>query len=492
MPLPDRFADLHCHPSFKAVLMKGRGLDPQRSAWHALKLGAEPGKTRDRVFMSQSCLSQLHAGRVNLVVAPVYGLERAFTRSNILQLVAALAEKIDHRFIQDIKHGKHAYVDLMRMDLNALNAFPTDPNNGGQHARVLSSIAEFDPDSSDVQVILALEGGHNFYGRQANGDDDVSLDTIHHNLDEFKQPGGPRALYLTPTHLARNVFGNHCYGVKMIRDQEFFPNGHGLTPMGRDLIARALDTSDGRRRILIDIKHMSLQMRIDFYRMRWDLPGGDRIPILCSHAGVTGISQGQVFRYVDGWYKPLFQEHINVRYIKPKGIDGCEFNPWSINLYDEDIYQIIASRGIIGLSLDERILGSGRVAMERMSPLEAFKPSRYQMTFLDDRETEDGEVDVERTVKQLCATLLHVVRIGTHAPNADPWDHVCLGSDYDGLINAVNPAPTAESMGELVRAMAAALPPMAQRAGIAIGDVEEKLHRFFFGNMLRFLRQHFN
>lgn len=48
---------------------------------------------------------------------------------------------------------------------------------------------------------------------------------------------------------------------------------------------------------------------------------------------------------------------------KPSGKWGSSinndfsFNPWSINLMDEDIIEILKSGGILGVSLDVRILG---------------------------------------------------------------------------------------------------------------------------------------
>jgi hypothetical protein len=42
----------------------------------------------------------------------------------------------------------------------------------------------------------------------------------------------------------------------------------------------------------------------------------------------------------------------------------------------------------------------------------------------------------------LCLHLVHAVRIGyAHLPwmqGTSPWDHLCIGSDYDGLINPIN------------------------------------------------------
>ena len=492
MPPVDRIADLHCHPSFKSLLNEGRGKVPGRSAWDDMKLPIDV-KALD-ILRSQSNLRQLHSGNVNLVVCGLYGLERAFARSELFDLLFRISKPLDGPFFRAIRKGRHGYRDLMQMDLDALNAHPHDPNDGTRMVRVLGSYADYQPNSPDVQVILSAEGGHNFYGHQ-NGADDTSWPVIRNNLDHFKQPGNARLLYITVTHLAKNALSNHCYGIKTIRDQDFFPNGHGLTPLGLAFIQEALDRSGGRRRILIDVKHMSLQSRIDFYRYRREHHATDPFPIICSHAGVAGISYTQIFRYVDGWYKPVLQDHINVRYIKPRWIEGTEFNPWSINLYNDDIAEIMASGGLIGISLDERILGFGKVAMERMSPHEAFKPSRYQMTIRDDRDVDERvEITAEATLKQFCANLLHMIRMGGAVPGvADPWDHVCIGSDFDGLIDTVNGATSADTLAWLRDQLSTTLPLMAAKAGIPMpsADLPSRIHRLFSGNLVRFLQQHF-
>ena len=278
MPPLERIADLHSHPSFKALLLQGRGRDPGRTAWD--EVTPPINMSAFDIFKSQSNLRQLHAGKVHLVVCALYGLERAFTRSNILDLLFRISKPMDGPFFRDIRKGRHGYRDLMQMDLDALQAFPNDPADGSRAVRVLEHIGQYKPASGDVHVVLAAEGGHNFYGYR-NGKDDTDWDTIRTNLQYFKQPGSPRLFYLTPTHLARNVLSNHCYGVKGIRDHEFFPNGHGLTPMGLAFVKEALDRSNGRRRILIDVKHMSLQARIEFYRYRKEFHAGEQLPIRC-------------------------------------------------------------------------------------------------------------------------------------------------------------------------------------------------------------------
>ena len=64
---------------------------------------------------------------------------------------------------------------------------------------------------------------------------------------------------------------------------------------------------------------------------------------------------------------------IQVKYHLPKGISSKRgrvttgFNPSSINLYDEELVEIIDSDGLIGISLNKRIIGATTVREEIFS-----------------------------------------------------------------------------------------------------------------------------
>ena len=47
--------------------------------------------------------------------------------------------------------------------------------------------------------------------------------------------------------------------------------------------------------------------------------------------------------------------------IQPKLASKTVFNPWTINLFDEDILEIVESSGMIGIIMDERVLGYGKL-----------------------------------------------------------------------------------------------------------------------------------
>ena len=135
-------------------------------------------------------------------------------------------------------------------------------------------------------------------------------------------------------------------------------------------------------------------------------------------------------------------------------------------MYDEDILEILRSGGMIGLSLDKRILGFQEFERETNGrddfPLETEYISRKEKSiFLGtgkslsvgllvilikvmewDEIEEGGTVNPlmsEYHLKHFMAHVLHVIVI-TQKNNYDPLtalNQLCIGSDFDGIINPV-------------------------------------------------------
>ncbi|MBA3900537.1 MAG: hypothetical protein H0X62_10060, partial [Bacteroidetes bacterium] len=106
---------------------------------------------------------------------------------------------------------------------------------------------------------------------------------------------------------------------------------------------------------LIDIKHMSLKSRKDYYEYRRSK--GYSEPILATHMGVTGLSWDYKFP-VSACKKFKGRGYSMIKYYQEKQEGALvPFNPCSINMYDEDIKEVLLSGGLIGMSLDRGILG---------------------------------------------------------------------------------------------------------------------------------------
>jgi len=244
---------------------------------------------------------------------------------------------------------------MFKKDLNHL----LKANTNGDF-KILKEYRDHKP--GKLNVILSVEGAHSFQ--------DKNESSIIANLKTFKKKF--RFHHLTLTHLTRQPACVHCFGVKMkmivnmAPDINFRPDPKqkGISPLGKKIIHAAYDGTNSPI-VLIDIKHMSYLSRKHFYKLR-ERNNWGHIPLIVSHAGVTGskFSNAVIAEIKKG---STDEECDEIFWCTIKSLSGTNFNPWTINLFDEDIEQVIKSKGMIGISLDERILGFGRIFGEYMS-----------------------------------------------------------------------------------------------------------------------------
>ena len=68
----------------------------------------------------------------------------------------------------------------------------------------------------------------------------------------------------------------------------------GPSDLGIKVIKKLLSTEEGGRRIFIDIQHMSVEFRKWYFKYleRLRILGTSDIPVIASHAGISGLSWG--------------------------------------------------------------------------------------------------------------------------------------------------------------------------------------------------------
>ena len=308
-----------------------------------------------------------------------------------------------------------------------------------------------------------------------------------------------RTLYLTLTHLTKCPTCTHAFGMKFIESIDFNSTGFGITDLGFKIIDKCLNND--KARIYPDIKHMSLQSRLQYY----DYIKDKNIPIVASHMAVTGISYNKmpVHKIVE-----RTESYVVVEYVNPKGLMDTEFNPWSINMYDEDILEVIKSDGIIGVILDERVLGF-RVKEEKSHEVfssEEFEKYEeqinndlgdYQALAIQRKFEEDNRNwynrkygIINKRLRHFCNNILHIVEVG----GEDAWNHISIGSDFDGLIDAINAGKNAERYNVLARKMRRMLVKMAKSnpgTNYYINNIRNKVDGIMHKNAERFLEKYF-
>ena len=229
----------------------------------------------------------------------------------------------------------------------------------------------------------------------------------------------------------------------------------GFTALGMKAIMRLLalrkapdgsiedDPSLGRR-ILVDTKHMSASSRREFYQSivkpynegpgrriaRDGVPPEGCLPVLASHSAYSGVTT--LDEMIAGY---------TVETDDPKA--GNPFNYWNINLSAEDLQVIVQSGGLIGLNLDQRILG----IMHRVKFLQLLAP----WIFKDKSEKRNKTELIAYNILGM-ANAVKNLDLGLHRYGPDRfsfWNCICLGTDFDGGIDPVDEYASAGKIQEL-------------------------------------------
>jgi len=546
------YFDLHCHPTFKhSLISKASQQATPIQELVQIRFNGLAAAFRGLIMWvfgdpldSQSAISQLFGGGSNLISHSIYALENAYTRSAIIRQLGCISNTLDAGKLDSIRNGTTGYSALTQEQIAVLVGL-SQPNTpvgpGGRRLKIINDFAQYNPaDSGTLHVILNFEGAHCFYTGQANNEPGMATGLINNLISQKKS--GIRPLYITLVHHAQNVLANHAFAVPTQWAGAgttinigsglvggFNPEGEGITPLGETFIDEALSTRNGPP-IYIDVKHMSLGSRIAYYELRKQrFP---HIPIIASHMGVTGLSWHDTHRkgqpiirwvrrqanFIEVKYNNIISFPQTIPQPSPTNPQTAPtsvvtFNPWSINLYDEEITEILASDGLIGVSLDIRILGMGndrQVAHEH----EAERLSLNEQLFSVHEHLGHGQNDFDQLpdnriqaslahVEYLCNNLLHIVGVGRKTIGDRVWDHICLGSDFDGLIASIevqtNRRVKANTIPDLRAKLKELLPKVAKKMGIPLiidgtpteAFLETILDKFFLKNALRFLKKHY-
>lgn len=486
------FFDFHLHPVFKKFICKYEDTYP--STRPLADLIGEFDLTSPLVSLldqellhilgSQSSIDQLSKGPLAVGVAAIAPIEHLFTNKKDGGLFgkilnSGLTKPLDLTFMNRVRDGQVSYYQLFIREVNIYKRL-----HEAHQVRMLTrqSPKDLDTPSAIPSLALSLEGGHGLcrtlIGQPGQRDtslkvtlaDSLSTDFTTgftsnpaQSLRQLQQALWDQKLdlcYLVLTHLSHideQLLATHAYGMKMITDVSSYPMGSGLSLKGRQVIDAAYTLTVNVKGtptpapVLIDIKHMSLKSRLDFYALRREK--GYNLPIVASHIGVTGYSinawkealnEASPMRLPSG--EPVVTINVDRKTAGFWGVVNKEFtyNAWSINLMDEDIEAVLSSKGLIGISLDVRILGwqdllSKGDKDEYMSAEEFrfFFPDRARQLAALAPESRLVPTREERHPLALCFNILHVVSVGQIRTDQNPWQHICIGSDYDGLINPV-------------------------------------------------------
>ena len=425
-----QFIDLHIHPAMKP-LGKSFNRQPGRnhpnknrtnSIWHA-----DPPTPSDKLVnialsltkFRQSDFTTLAKGGAHIVFVSLCGLEKGFVMNKLGtgilgdvtgNLVTGLGKKrIDH-----IQTMTDYFTDL-EMEYNfykQLNGHKVKVNGNWYKYKIVSGFDEInnqlDSGIKTIFVILTIEGTNVFNsGLQMIGKT-VNPTEVLANIDKVKQWDN-KLFFIGMTHHFNNEMVGHApslHGIAKVMCDQSDGINEGFNNLGWQVLKKLLDNTNGRR-ILIDLKHMSIKARDEYYNFLEDEYTNEIIPLLVSHGAVNGLRSHNE-RVQDDFF------------------NHNKFQTDEINFYDDELVRIAKSDGLFGIQFDERRVGS-KSELKKTGP----NLSRRKMLF--------------HKSKLIWNQIQHIAEV-LNRNNQYAWGIQCIGSDYDGMVNPLNGFWTAEEM----------------------------------------------
>ena len=556
--------DFHAHPTFKPYNSRSiydeDGKLPDQELW---KERFRPDKSISKLppllegeinYTSQIHLNAIAEGNLRGMCASFYPIERVFTVT-----LKNLKDSILYKFVSHVPginwilksreaKGKKFFFKLA----GTLTGYDPDVltrvHDGGydyykqligeykylvkyqnykpKHGKIAYEIAknyqEYTRiiDEGKIAYIMSVEGTNAFLSDSAEFDDLVKLDlqgnttaviaTLEKNIKDFKSQEVPPFI-ITLAHHQYNFLCGHSPSFIGIAKFAFNQEGYttdpddagekihyyltGIKPDGKKIIRKILSKSFGKQRTLIDTKHMSAKARMDYRDMIFGEFTTQDIPIIQTHTGVNGR-------------KKIAEATTDIESVELKKSEQkkSHFFTSSINLFDDEIVDIIRSNGLIGIMLDEKRIVGKKLAPDTEFYAGLLPAQKYSANYPNHialnklaQQTQNkyeynkklhkraikkfvkakkglecellkkkpngrkvrrirlrvmrwkGEVDTMIELMEfvflsiLANQFLHIATVyknarmaNTDLPDIDPWDHVCLGSDYEGVINPLD------------------------------------------------------
>ena len=465
----NRYADLHLHVSLKNYV-NGLG-----DVWYhkPYRPGRDKPNRSEAHEYSQSSVFALVKGNVNLSVASLYPLENVVDDTNVSKFIAKLFFGFKARKIKKLRRNFRTKFELLNHERRLIENSPS--SKLGKEFMIVRRQSDLLSDTP--KLVFAIEGAHSFHGDQLNNP--AFQDQVLQHLQQVKRWRNP-IFMLTFCHFEYNHLAGQAWAIpipgvakplikKAIKNLTPPRNKVGISIFGWKVIKEALDNTDGYR-ILIDLKHASVQSRKAYYEFIKKEYGNGQVPVILSHAGVSGIE--------------TFQKQLtkvdNQKSNEARHFD--KFNPWALNMCDEDIKNIVEIGGMMGISFDQRILGINNRSFRTYMKRTLRRAGKAQ--------------NILNT--HTCAWLENIFHIVKVSNDDDAWRMICLSSDNDGVIDPIDSCPTAMHLQRFEQRLNSIAYPYyynsPYRGKIFVNsaqDLNAKLRKILYDNLNEFIYDHF-
>lgn len=434
------FIDIHVHTTIKpygksyyvnnAVGIENNSFDltSESSVWYKDKVGVIIDKLLENTVgfsaYRQSDFTSLVDGGVRVIMVSLYPIEKGFflTKQNLSkhlrEYIGNWITMIGQARINDVLSDDFDYWEDLKFEYDFLKLLDNKvPTYGNKRFKLVGAYHQIDLSVPDVvYVVLSVEGAHAF----CEGTNTVDANNWANLVQNIALLKDPTRWPHTPFFI---TFGHHFYNglcahaeslpdaLKKFVDQDTgmqkpVEGNNYITGIGYQLIDLLYSTSNGKR-ILVDIKHMAKSTRKEFYA--YHAVKYANVPIIYSHGGVRDSDKS---------------------YLHDK----------EINLDKEDISYICKSNGIIGLEIDQRIVGYNENKNRFWKWLTRPFKSRRERN--------------KEWTEPFWNNLIYIAEYcHQNVDSANPWRFLCLGTDYDGIINPLNEFRTADTLPKLREAL---------------------------------------
>lgn len=437
MPATDKntarndYVDFHCHsamkPFGKSFNYKKIGRNNQNRARSSSIWKYNPPSLVDKLInyiihltkFSQANFTSLAKGGVRVVCVSLYPIEKWFFKN-----------KIKNEFIKDIASNFATGVGKKRVDaIQALTNYFKDLEmeydfykqldgkvvklpEGKFRYKLVNSYSEIkiarestNDTIETICIVLSIEGMHVLHSNIGQAPNKPQLLANLQKLKNWEHP----PFFVAIAHHFWNHFCGHAQSfTKLVKKKVDQSEGldAGFTPLGIELVHELLNAQNGKR-ILIDLKHMSVASRKDFYTLIDTNPAYKNLPLVVSHGAANGL-------------------HSFIHTIQKGSTVASKLNAVDINFYNEEIIRIAKSNGIFGLQLDERRIVNKKTLKATKHSVKRSKIMHYRSELLWNQ-------------------IQHILEVLDNE-QLFAWDCMALGTDFDGIIDPLNSFWTTEEL----------------------------------------------
>ena len=483
--------DIHCHPTLHQFAFYNVGKRRKNDLWWD---NSPRARERNNQFPAyfQSNMPALAQGKVKIIVAAMYAIEQNWFDPAVLGtgdltdfLAKNFAVHIPTKYINKVQSNAHNYFNTLQAEFEFLKK-----DNGVQKSSLPGWKYVLPQSAEDIQLALSqdktvviipsIEGGHSLLSGNNRDilDGNISIESLVKNVETVKS-WSAKPLYLTLAHHFYNGLCGHAKSIPSVASKLITQQiglNEPINDIGMELIDALLGINKYKhhtKRILIDTKHLSIAARMQYHEKishyNRDKSDDEKIPILNSHAGYGG-------------HKTLSDSIVIPDNVNDKYKHSTEYNPWSINLSDQEVVEIFKSNGLIGINLDQRIL-SGHERLEE---------EKHSFSNRDIRKNTD-EVKQFWT-KRVASNILGIVGAIVNSDGLDDvekqnaWDVLCLGTDFDGMINPVDSFITSGEFNDLKQCLIKYMPEMEAYQQLSLGKpIHELVEKIMIDNAMRFI-----